>query len=60
LTKRSKIDGTIYSPYSSKSIKTSWLPEIVKNTILALRDEAHRFAITYHRLKREKANLEAK
>jgi len=54
LAKFKKLDGKIYSHFSKKCIFLSQLPEETKNFLLFLRDEAHRFAISYHRLKREK------
>jgi excinuclease UvrABC nuclease subunit len=52
--KRTRISGTLYSPYSYGILKISQLPEIVSDTILRARDEAHRFAIKYHRARRIK------
>ena len=52
--KRMKTSGTLYSPYSYSTVKLSRLPQIVSETILRTRDEAHRFAITYHRLRRSR------
>ncbi len=52
--KRMKTSGTLYSPYGYGTVKLSKLPRIVSETILRARDEAHRFAITYHRLRRSR------
>lgn len=49
IKKRLKNDGFIYSQFNSYPLKLSYLPKEIKNTLLRLRDEAHRFAITYHR-----------
>ncbi len=54
LTKFKKFDGKIYSHFSKKYVFLSQLPEETKNFFLFLRDEAHRFAISYHKLKRRK------
>lgn len=50
--RRMKTSGTLYSPYGYGTVKLSQLPQIVSETILRARDEAHRFAIAYHRLRR--------
>jgi excinuclease UvrABC nuclease subunit len=52
--KRKKSAGRIYSQYVRKGLDLDKLPEEVKNTLLRIRDEAHRFAITYHRERRTK------
>ena len=57
LAKVKKFDGKIYSHFSKKYLLLSQLPEEVKNFFLFLRDEAHRFAISYHKLKRKKEIL---
>ncbi len=44
-----KKEERLYSPFSKKSIKLSSLPPIVANVLMHARDEAHRFAIAYHR-----------
>ncbi len=54
--KRLKTDGFIYSQFNSYPLRLSYLPKEIKDTLLKLRDEAHRFAITYHR-KRRRLNL---
>lgn len=51
---REKSAGTVFSPYGKTGIALSVFPAEVSNTLLALRDEAHRFAITYHRSRRKK------
>jgi excinuclease UvrABC nuclease subunit len=58
--KRSKTSGTLYSPYGYGTVKLSNLPRIVSETILRARDEAHRFAITYHRSRQKGRLLENK
>lgn len=54
IAKDGRNEAKLFSPFSDRFIHTSKLPEIVKKTILSLRDEAHRFAISYHRKRREK------
>src|SRR3989344_3859306 len=51
---REKRTATIFSPYGKTGIPLSLFPVEIANTLLALRDESHRFAITYHRLRRTK------
>ena len=46
---RKKSSGKIYTHYSKKGLDLDDLPQEVKNTLLQIRDEAHRFAITYHK-----------
>lgn len=41
--------ATLYSPYSDCSVELSSLPEIISQTFLRMRDEAHRFAIKQQR-----------
>ena len=48
-------NGAIYSPYGS--IPLSSLPPSISEILLRLRDEAHRFAITYQRLHHKKTLL---
>ncbi|MCL5011917.1 MAG: GIY-YIG nuclease family protein [Patescibacteria group bacterium] len=48
--------ATLYSPYSNRSVELSSLPEIISQTFLRIRDEAHRFAIKQQR-KRQNRNL---
>ena len=55
LAKISRIKGKIYSPFGLNQILTTSLPSEVENFFLFLRDEAHRFAISYHHLKRKKS-----
>ncbi len=52
--KRMRTSGTLYSPYGYGTVKLSKLPQIVSETILRARDEAHRFAIKYHIERRAK------
>lgn len=49
LKKRSATDGTLYSQYGSIGVPLSSFPKELQRTLLRGRDEAHRFAITYHR-----------
>jgi len=53
--KRTKTLGSLVSPYGSASVPIASLPAPVRDTILRARDEAHRFAIAYHRQRRIKA-----
>ena len=53
-----KTAARIYTPFSKKSLDLEELPEEVRKTLFALRDEAHRFAITYHKKRREKYILD--
>lgn len=46
--------ATLYSPYSNRSVELSTLPEIISQTFLRIRDEAHRFAITQQRKRQAK------
>jgi len=55
--RRAKNAGVLWSPYGSGPVRLDTLPESVGITLLALRDEAHRFAITYHRLRRTKNQI---
>lgn len=52
--KRMRSAGTLYSPYGYGTVKLRQLPQIVSETILRARDEAHRFAIKFHRERRIK------
>jgi excinuclease UvrABC nuclease subunit len=54
LAKFKRSGGKIFTPYSKSSLKLDYLPENVKNLLLQVRDEAHRFAITYHKQRRQK------
>jgi excinuclease UvrABC nuclease subunit len=51
---REKRTATIFSPYGKAGIPLSVFPVEISQPLLALRDESHRFAITYHRLRRIK------
>ena len=53
-TKRTKTLGSLVSPYGAGTLSMSALPAPVRDTILRARDEAHRFAIAYHRHRRIK------
>ena len=50
-------NGRLYSPYGTTYVLLSKLPNAVHQTLIALRDEAHRFAVTYHRNRRIKTLL---
>ena len=54
LAKKGRFEGKIYSHFSKNYLLLSELPDEVRNFFLFLRDEAHRFALAYHRLKRKK------
>jgi excinuclease ABC subunit C len=45
--------GRLFSPFSKNYVKLSKLPPNVVNLLLRVRDEAHRFAITYNKSRRE-------
>lgn len=49
-----KREEEIYTEYSAKPLKLSQLPESLRLTFQAIRDEAHRFAIFYYRYLHEK------
>jgi excinuclease UvrABC nuclease subunit len=51
---REKLTATIFSPFSKAGVPLSAFPVEIARVFLAIRDEAHRFAITYHRLRRIK------
>lgn len=51
---RSKTKAKLYSQFSKNSLSLDLLPKNVSQTLLKIRDEAHRFAITYHRKRRIK------
>lgn len=55
---RIKSEGFLYSPYSRNRLDLKEIPFNIKSVLLQIRDEAHRFAISYHRLKRKKEILE--
>lgn len=46
---RESSQATLYTPYTNRSLELSSLPEIVAQTFLRMRDEAHRFAIKQQR-----------
>jgi len=52
LAKIGKSSGKIFTPFSKNFILIDNLPEEIKNLFLQVRDEAHRFAIKYHKIKR--------
>ncbi len=54
LAKSEKGSGKIFSLFSKNFIYADKLPESIKNTFLQIRDEAHRFAIRYHKKRRIK------
>ncbi len=54
IAKDKKFGDKIYSPFSLSPIFLKNLPEEVKNFFIFARDESHRFAISYHRLRRKK------
>ncbi|PJE60031.1 MAG: hypothetical protein COU85_00410 [Candidatus Portnoybacteria bacterium CG10_big_fil_rev_8_21_14_0_10_44_7] len=49
-----KKEERLYSPYARNSIRLAALPRPVADTLMHLRDEAHRFALRYHRQLRAK------
>ena len=53
--RRTKTLGSLVSPYGAGTVPVGALPAFVRDTILRARDEAHRFAIAYHRHRRIKA-----
>ncbi len=55
LAKMKKHSGKLYSPFSKNFALLDELPEGFRNLLLKVRDEAHRFAISYHKLRRKKA-----
>ncbi|MDD5621482.1 MAG: GIY-YIG nuclease family protein [Candidatus Pacebacteria bacterium] len=59
LAKSKKRSGKIFSLFSKNFIYADQLPENIKNIFLQIRDEAHRFAISYHKKRRIK-NLDIK
>jgi len=58
LAKIKKHSGKLYSPFSKNFALLDELPQDLKNLFLQIRDEAHRFAISYHKLRRKKSLLE--
>lgn len=58
LAKRGKHSGKLYSRFSKNFTDLEELPLELRNLFLRIRDEAHRFAISYHKLRRKKSILE--
>ncbi len=54
LAKIKRSSGKLFSPYASNFVMLDKLPEDMRNLLLRVRDEAHRFAITYHKQRRVK------
>ncbi|HOX29529.1 MAG TPA: GIY-YIG nuclease family protein [Candidatus Paceibacterota bacterium] len=54
LAKIQRSSGKIFSPFSKTFVLLDKLPRDLRNILLRVRDEAHRFAITYHKSRREK------
>lgn len=54
LAKIGKSDGKVFSPYSKNYAQLSKLPKNIANLFLEARNEAHRFAIGYNKLRRDK------
>jgi excinuclease UvrABC nuclease subunit len=54
LAKIKRSSGKLYSPFSKNPVLIDNLPEEIKNLFLKVRDEAHRFAISYHKKRRTK------
>jgi excinuclease ABC subunit C len=52
-----KKNNELFLPGKSEPFLLKDMPQPVSNLILHIRDEAHRFAISYHRLLRKKAIL---
>lgn len=50
-----KKEEKLYTPFSQKVVKLYKLPRGFSNALIRLRDEAHRFGISYHKKLREKA-----
>ncbi len=46
--------ATLYSPYSDRGVALTSLPESIRQTLLRMRDEAHRFAIKQQRKRQAK------
>lgn len=55
LSKIGRSSGKLHSQYSKTPVSLNVLPEYLRHILLHLRDEAHRFAITYHKKRRLKA-----
>ncbi len=49
---RAKSDASLFSPFGHGPVSLRVMPESIRTTLLRARDEAHRFAITYHRARR--------
>ena len=47
-------DGKLFTKFSRNYAQLSKLPPNLSNLFLQVRDEAHRFAIGYNKLRREK------
>lgn len=50
--------GKLFSLFSKNFVLVDDLPENIRDLLLRVRDEAHRFAITYHKKRRKKYLLE--
>lgn len=57
---RERERATLYTPFSSAPVSLHALPQSFKTPLLFLRDEAHRFAITFHRKKRVSSLIQTK
>ncbi len=57
LAKFKRSGGKLFSPFSKTCVKIERLPDNVRNILLQARDEAHRFAISYNKLRRKKKIL---
>lgn len=55
---REKLSATIFSPFSQVGLALSAFPVEISQVFLRARDEAHRFAIIFHRSRRERNLLE--
>jgi excinuclease ABC subunit C len=55
LAKFKRSGGKLFSPFSKNYLPLERSPQNIRNILLRVRDEAHRFAITYHKSRREKA-----
>jgi excinuclease UvrABC nuclease subunit len=54
LAKVKRSGGKVFSLFSKNCISLEKMPKDLGNIFLRVRDEAHRFAITYHKSRREK------